>query len=382
MARYLAGRVAQLVVTLLAFMTLLFFLVQAQPGDFTTFYVANPQVTPESRQRLQSLFGVDKPVWQQYLSYLRNSLRGDLGTSFHHYPRDVTSVILERLPRTAVLFVTATVLSFYLGFAAGKIVAWRRGSLVEYVSTLGGVTLFTIFTPWFGLMLIWLFAFKAGWLPTGKFLNPEVWRLATVDANHVFNNMIITAAVVSALVLVSIVVASRLRTRRKHWLPVGVAALSLVALVVVWSASGSGDLAFDIVKHMVLPVATVTLITFAGTMLVTRNSMLEIMREDYVTAARAKGLPESEVRDKHVARNALLPVVTLFVFNLAFAIDGSVVVETIFSWPGMGLTLVTAVQQEDLPLAVGAFVFVGIFVLVAHLVADILYAFLDPRIRY
>ena len=382
MARYLAGRLAQLAVTMLAFLTLLFFLVQAQPGDYSSFYVADPNVTPESRRRLQALFGVDKPIWQQYLSYLRNSLRGDLGTSFRYYPRDVTSIILERLPRTAVLFVTATVLSFYLGFAAGKIVAWRRGSLVEYVSTLSGVTLFTIFTPWFGLMLIWLFAFKAGWLPTGKFLDPEVWRLATVEANDVFRNMIITAAVVSALLLIAIVVASRLRTRWGHWLPLGVAALSTVILVAVWSASGSGYLAFDIVKHMVLPVVTVTLITFAGTMLVTRNSMLEIMREDYVAAARAKGLPERAVRDKHVARNALLPVVTLLVFNLASAIDGSVIVETIFSWPGMGLTLVTAVQQEDLPLAVGAFVFVGIFVVVAHLAADILYAFLDPRIRY
>jgi peptide/nickel transport system permease protein len=133
---------------------------------------------------------------------------------------------------------------------------------------------------------------------------------------------------------------------------------------------------------MVLPVATLTLISFAGTMLLTRNSMLETMREDYVMAVRAKGLPERMIRDKHVARNALLPVVTSFVFSLAFAIDGGVITETIFSWPGMGLTLVNAAQSEDLPLAVGAFVFTGIFALVAHLAADILYVFLDPRIRY
>ncbi len=132
---------------------------------------------------------------------------------------------------------------------------------------------------------------------------------------------------------------------------------------------------------MVLPVATMTLISFAGTMLLTRNSMLETMREDYVFAARAKGVPESAVRDRHVARNAMLPVVTSLVFSLAFAIDGGVIIETIFSWPGMGQTLVSAAQQADLPLAVGAFVFVGLFVLLAHLLVDVIYVFLDPRIR-
>ena len=125
-----------------------------------------------------------------------------------------------------------------------------------------------------------------------------------------------------------------------------------------------------------------TLVSFAGTMLLTRNSMLETLREDYIVAARAKGLPESVVRDHHAARNALLPVVTSLVYSLAFAIDGGVIIETIFSWPGMGLTLLQAVRSEDLPLALGAFVFIGIFALVAHLIADMLYAYLDPRIRY
>ena len=117
-------------------------------------------------------------------------------------------------------------------------------------------------------------------------------------------------------------------------------------------------------------------------MLLTRNSMLETMREDFVLAARAKGLPEKAVRDKHVARNALLPVVTSLVFSLAFAVDGGVIIESVFSWPGMGQTLVSAAVAEDLPLAVGAFVFVGIFVLLAHLAVDVIYVFLDPRIRY
>jgi peptide/nickel transport system permease protein len=133
---------------------------------------------------------------------------------------------------------------------------------------------------------------------------------------------------------------------------------------------------------MVLPIATLTLVSFAGTMLLTRNSMLETLREDYIVAARAKGLPENVVRDHHAARNALLPVVTSLVYSLAFAIDGGVIIETIFSWPGMGLTLLQAVRSQDLPLALGAFVFIGIFALLAHLIADMFYAYLDPRIRY
>ena len=231
-------------------------------------------------------------------------------------------------------------------------------------------------------MMIWLFAFKAGWFPIGKFLDPVLWRDAPVDANSVFNRMIMTAIVVSIAVFAVFLVTARKRTVRARLVRAASIAVASLAVIVVWLASGTVVFALDIVKHMVLPVLTLTLISFAGTMLLTRNSMLETMREDFVMAARAKGLPERDVRDKHVARNALLPVVTSFIFSLAFAVDGGVITEAIFSWPGMGQTLVAAALSEDLPLAVGAFVFVGLFVLVAHLVADVLYAYLDPRIRY
>ena len=381
MTRYLLHRTAQILVTLFLFLTLAFFMINAQPGDISNFFI-NPQAAPDTQQRMQALYGTDQRLWQQYVTYVGNFFKGDFGVSFSLYSRSVMDVVKERLPRTFVLFATAAVLSFYMGFAMGKIIAWRRGGFVEYASTLSGVTLYTVFTPWFGLMMIWLFAFKFGWFPIGKFLDPLLWRKAEVSANHVFNNMLLTALFISIFLFVVFIIVSKTRIGRR--LPVLPAStvLSIVVMLVVWSASGTGYLAFDIIKHMVLPVATVTLIAFAGTMLLTRNSMLETMREDYVVAARAKGLPEKAIRDKHVARNALLPVITSFVFSIPAAIDGGVVTETIFSWPGMGMTLVRAVQVEDLPLAVGAFVFVGIFVLLAHLAADVLYVFLDPRIRY
>ena len=155
-----------------------------------------------------------------------------------------------------------------------------------------------------------------------------------------------------------------------------------VVVPVAWALSGIGGLALDILTHMVLPIATLTLISFAGTMLLTRNSMLETVREDYVMAARAKGLPEKQVRDRHAARNALLPVVTSLVYSLIFAIDGSVIIEGVFSWPGTGMTLLQAVRTEDLPLVMGAMIFIGLFSLLAHMIVDVLYVYLDPRIRY
>ena len=382
MAIYVLKRLAQILLTLFVFLSIVFFVVNAQPGDVSNLYALNPDLPPETREKLRDLFGVNEPLWKQYLLHVKNTLTGNFGVSFSLYPRSVSDVIAERLPRTLVLFLTASVISFYLGFALGKIIAWRRGTWTEYASTISGVTLYTVFTPWFGLMMIWLFAFKAGWFPIGKFLDPVVWRDSPVDANTVFNRMIFTAIALSVVVFVVFLITARYRVRGARLIQYGSVVASLLVVSLFWLASGVSYLAWDIVKHMALPVITLTLISFAGTMLLTRNSMLETMREDYVMAARAKGLPESQIRDKHVARNALLPVVTSFVFSLAFAVDGGVIIESIFSWPGMGQTLVSAAVTEDLPLAVGAFVFVGIFVLVAHLAADILYVYLDPRIRY
>ena len=381
MATYLIKRTLQILLTLFVFLTIVFLLVNAQPGDVSNFYALNPDLPPDTRERMQDLFGVNEPLWKQYLIHLRNTFTGNFGVSFSHYPRSVGDIIAERLPRTLVLFLTATVISFYLGFALGKIIAWRRGGWTEYTTTIGGVMLYTVFTPWFALMMIWLFAAQFGWLPIGKFLEPALWLDAPVDANTIFNRMILTATALGVVALVAFMLTRR-GGRDAVYLRSGAIAVAVVVAVVAWLATGLSHLALDIVRHMILPVLTLTLISFAGAMLLTRNSMLETMREDFVMAARAKGLPEKDIRNKHVARNALLPVVTSLVFSLAFAIDGGVIIEGIFSWPGMGQTLLSAALSEDLPLAVGAFVFVGIFVLVAHLVADVLYVFLDPRIRY
>ena len=382
MTGYLVRRAGQMVLTLFLIITFAFFLVQAQPGDYATFYALHPDMPPEVREQLRASFGLDRPLWQQYLIHLKNTVTGNFGVSFGHFPRPVMEVLVERVPRTAVLFLTATVLSFYIGFLLGKAIAWRRGGLLEYTATISGATLFTVFTPAFALMMIWIFAFRLGWLPVGKFLDPLVWRHAEVSANYVFSQMLLTAFLITVFAFLALYL---LRKTGRIGLVKWAGPLIVVALVVallVWSLSGIGGLALDILRHMILPIVTLTLISFAGTMLLTRNSMLETVREDYVMAARAKGLPEKLVRDRHAARNALLPVVTSLVYSLIFAIDGSVIIEGVFSWPGTGLTLLQAVRSEDLPLVMGAMVFIGLFSLLAHVIVDVLYVYLDPRIRY
>jgi peptide/nickel transport system permease protein len=373
MAGYIFRRILQILLILVVFQSILFFLLQAQPGGIEYQFIANPDIPPEARQVIVERLGLDRPLGEQYLNYLKNFFTGNLGVSFTLYPRPVIDVIAERAPRTVLLFLTATVVSFYTGFVLGKILAWHRGGLLEYGVTLGGSFLYTVFTPWFALLLIWIFAFKLGLFPVGKFLDPVIWRDAPVDANHVFTRMLLTILAVSVLLLI----LYRL-TRRPGLSLVGL----MLAAGALWAVSGLGSYALDIAHHLLLPTLSVTLVSFAGTMLLMRNSMLETIREDYILTARAKGISERAIRDRHAARNALLPVVTSLVLGLATVISGGIITETIFSWPGMGLTLLNAAQQKDIPLAMGALTFVGMLALFAHLVVDILYAFLDPRIRY
>ncbi|MBN1872841.1 MAG: ABC transporter permease [Anaerolineae bacterium] len=383
-------RLLQIVITLFIFQTLLFVILNAMPGDVTNRMFNNPDIPPEAIERARRSLGLDDPVLVQYARWWRNFIVGDFGISFSEYPKPVMDIIAERIPRTLALFLTATFVRFTLGFTMGRILAWQRGGLFEYGSTILGVALFTVFTPWFGLMMIFIFGARLRWLPLGKFMNPSLWSATEIPGladtaskgNYVFNRMLLMASIILLLWLVIFVITRKLNTTQRRHILQG-SALGLVAVgVVIWAFSGIGQLAWDIVNHMILPVATVALVGFGGTMLLTRQTMLETLREDYIQTARAKGVPEPVVRDKHAARNAMLPVLTNLIIGLPFTLSGGIVTETIFSWPGMGLTLLTATNAEDIPLVMGVFTFIGVLALVSHLVADVMYAFLDPRIRY
>lgn len=382
MRRYLIRRIFQNVLTFFLFLTAIYFMLDAQPGDFGDIYLSDPRLTPEMRQTLRAQLGLDRPVHERYALWLVNLFKGDLGTSYSNFPRDVLDVIMERAPRTLVLFITATISAYYLGFVVGKILAWRRGGFTEYSTTIVGVGLYTVFLPWFALMMVWFFAFTLGWFPIGKFLDPVIWRTAPVAANYVFHRMLVSVMIASLFIFTALYFARRLNPGQRRVASVLAVVVGLVGLLLYWYSTGVGYFALDIAHHLILPILTLTLVNFAGIMLLTRNSMLETIREDYITTARAKGLKDIVIRDKHASRNAMLPVATSFILALAFVLDGGVITETIFSWPGMGLTLLTAAQVNDIPMVIGALVFTGFLALTAHLIADIYYAFLDPRIRY
>lgn len=387
MARYFTRRLIQMVVLFLVFITLTWFLLYALPGDIVAQkFAGNPNLPPEARQIAIARLGLDKPIYVQFADYMRAFFQGDFGTSFNQYPRPVTDIIGERLPRTIVLFLTALVTYYWAGFIAGKYLAWRRGKRGEVAITVGGVGLFTVFYPWFALVMIWLFAAKLGWLPISKFLDPAEWRQAPFAANDVFMRLFWTVAITSALLFTAQIVAGKLRDiRAARLVRFGGTAVVIVGFIYYWWGLSVGvemrAYAGDIAEHLLLPVGVLTAVNFAGIMLLTRSSMLETMSEDFILTARAKGLSEKAVRDKHAARTALLPVTTSLVLAVATVLDGGIITETVFSWPGMGEILVTSVTSEDIPVAVASFSFIGVLALVGHFVVDMLYGVLDPRIR-
>ncbi|MDH3247879.1 MAG: ABC transporter permease [Acidimicrobiia bacterium] len=386
MGKYMARRFIQSVLLFLVFITVTWFLLYALPGDIVTQkFRTNPNIPPEAAETAIRRLGLDRPILEQFWTYVTGFFRGDFGVSFNQYPRPVTDIIAERLPRTIVLFLTAVVTYYWAGFIAGKYLAWRRGKRGEMAITVGGVGLLTVFYPWFALMAIWLFAARLGWLPISKFLDPTEWRNAPYTANEVFMRLFWTVAITSALLFTVQFGASKIRdVGPARATRLGGTVLIIAGFVFYWWGAGGVDIrpfAGDIAEHLVLPVGVLTAVNFAGIMLLTRSSMLETMREDFILTARAKGLPEKAVRDRHAARTALLPVTTSLVLAVATVIDGGIITEFVFSWPGMGEVLISSVTSEDIPLAVAAFSFIGVMALVGHFIVDMLYGVLDPRIR-
>lgn len=324
MAAFLVRRILEIAVTMFIIATLIFVLFRIIPGD-PTMVVLNPRMTPEVKEILRMRFGLDKPLWEQYLIYVKNLLHGEFGTSFY-WEGDVFDILKARIFPTVLLFTTGTLLAYALGINLGRIIAWKRGGKLEYGSTLFGLFFLTMPIFWVGLLAIWLLSYRLNLFPVGGMITPEVWSA-----------------------------------------PGGTSLLVKIA---------------DVGYHLFLPLTVYTIVVFAGNMLIMKNSMLETLKEDYIITARAKGLSEKIVRDHHAAPNAMLPVVTALSLAMAFSFNGGVITETTFSWPGLGRTLVDATISHDYPLAQGAFIMLAGVVLLAVLAADILYAYLDPRITY
>ena len=385
MYKYVFRRIYQLIIVFFLFLVTSYVLFDSIPGNAFQSLLLNPELPREAYDLVIQLYGLDKPLYERVILYIQNFFRGDFGYSYVHYPRTPIELIAERLPRTLMLFAMVNIVAFYTGFLIGKILAWRRGSKSETWITVTSVFSYTVFYPWFALMMLWFFGYKLDWLPIGKFLYPEKWYDSPYDSDVIFVSMIKFIAVASILQMLAFVytrniesISARRNVRFTSFM------IIIIGSVFYWN---TGEMlnqkiyAMDIAYHMILPVFTVTVVAFAGTALLTRTTMMEVMKDDFILTARAKGISQKRIRDRHAARNALLPVVTSFIFTIVTIIDGSVLTETIFSWPGMGQLILDSVLREDIPVAMASFSFIGVFALIAHFIADISYAYLDPRIR-
>jgi len=379
MLKFIIRRLARGFVALLIFQSLLFALIHSLPYDFTAFLLLSPSV----RGIVQRQFGMHLPVWEQYLHWLGRFLRFDMGVSYQYWPHSVASILAARLSRTLILFLSAAILSYLLGIWLGKIVAWRRGSLLEAGVTLGGIASYTSFAPWLGFVMISIFAWSLGWFPYQRLVDHNIWFGAPVSVESVLSRLSLTAIILTITFWIAGLLTKKI-WRRSIRLSVqgSVITLACAVTVVFWMRSGIVHLALDLLNHLVLPLGTVVLLSFGETMMTMRASMLETQKADFVLLARAKGLPDKEIRDRHVARNAILPVITRLLLNLPFVLVGSLVIERVFQWQAMGQIIFGAIEFQDIPIIMGILSIVGMIALSLHILLDILYVLLDPRARY
>ncbi len=322
-SRYVLGKVAGSLGSLAFMLVLNFFLFRVLPGDPVRTLARNRLVSQKQIDELTRTLGLDKSLPEQFVTYLKNIFTGELGLSFK-YRLPVSELILDRLWPTVVLVGTGTILATVIGIWIGIRSAWNRGSRFDKATTGSSLTLYAMPEWWLGLLLLAVFAVGVGPIPgifpTGGLITPGV------DAT---------------------------------------------------SVQGVLDMAW----HLVLPVITVTLAYLADYSLIMRSSLLDEMGADYLMTARAKGLRDMNVRSRHAVPNALLPTATLIALNLGFVVGGAITIETVFSIPGLGLLTYEALVVPDFPLLQGVFLFFSAAVIAANLVANLLYAWLDPRVR-
>lgn len=323
MISYLVKRLLMLVPLFIGITLITFVVIHLAPGEPVEMQMAmNPKVTAAARERLRAFYGLDQPLHVQYARWLSRLARFDFGRSFAPDHRPVIKKIKERIPITLSLNLISLIIEFGLAIPIGILAAVHRNTLLDKGTTVFVFLGFSAPTFWVALILMYLFGVKLGWLP--------------ISGLH----------------------------------SLGSDALSSPA----WF--------FDLAKHLIIPVSVAAFGSLAGLSRYMRSEMLDVLRQDYITTARAKGLPERTVIYKHALRNALLPVITLVGFSVPGLIGGSVIFETIFGIPGMGQLFFQSVMARDYPLVMGLLVITSVLTLLGNLLADLCYALADPRIRF
>lgn len=319
-ARFVVGKVVGALGTLAFVVVFNFFLFRVVEGDPVANLFRGRNLTPEQRESLRVEFGLDGSTWDQFVAYVQQTLQLNLGRSYTTN-QPVVDEIWQAFPATLALVGVATVLSTALGLWIGTSAGWSRGTRRDRTLTTGAMVTWSTPEFWLGMILLSFFAARLGLFPTGGITDPSS------------------------------------------------------------DATGISKLA-DQAWHMFLPCLTLTIAYLGEYALIMRSSIVDVMREDYLTLARAKGLRDVQVRNRHAVRNALLPSTALIAINFGFVISGAITVETVFSWPGLGLLTYDALRGPDLPMLQGLFLVFSAAVILFNLAADLLYPYLDPRVRY
>ncbi len=322
MIRWLARRLAVAVLTWVVVTVLLFVLMRLTPGDPLQRLAGDRQVSAQEQEALRRRFGIDQPVATQFRAFLGGALSGDLGVSIEHYPTPVTTLLRTRLPASLLLGGTVLLLTFGLGILLGVLQAVRRGTAADRWLTRASLALYAMPSFWLGLVLAWYFGIHLHWLPVAQMHDP----LLPADAP--------------------------------------------------WAARTA-----DLLRHLILPAATLTAVSVAAVMRYQRTALLEVLRREWVLAARARGLSERRVLWRHAWRSALFPLVSLLGLWLPILAAGSVFVEQVFNWPGLGSLAADAVGARDYPVILGSAMLVSALVLLGGILADVGYYTLDPRVR-
>ncbi len=324
MRRYILKRLLYAIPLLWGIATVTFFMMQLAPGDPMDMYLEpqrQGQVDPEVIELLRQKYGLDQPIHVQYVKWLGNVARGDFGVSFRTR-RPVRNMLAEAIPYTLQLTILAVLFDALIGITLGIISAVKQYSLLDKTVTLGSLIIYAIPGFWLALMLVLVFSVNLGWFPTSQ----------TRSMDYEF--------------------------------------LSL------------GGKILDRLWHLVLPVFVLGIASAAGTARYMRNRLLEVLSEEYVLSARARGFKERLVILKHAVRNALIPIVTIYGMSLPFLLGGATIIERVFAWPGMGNMAVGAVSGRDYPLIMATTTIAAVLTVLGNLLADVTYVWVDPRVSY
>lgn len=320
--RYAARRASHTALTLALLLVCMFVLFRLIPGDPTTMLLGTGDLPVEAQQRLRALWGLDRSQWHQFVDYVLNLAQGNLGLSFY-YRRPVTEVVAPMLANTLLLMTPVVVLAILLGVVVGTWLGWRRGERAEQIGAVLALVPRALPVFWTGIVLLALFAYRFELFPIGgmreTFFFPETW----------------------------------------------------------WQALPF----YDVARHLVLPVATGVLASMADPLMIQRTALIEVRHEDFLVLARARGLSERAQR-RLARRNAILPVLTYSAIMVGFAFGGQVLLEVVFSWPGIGRLMIDSVTQRDYPVAQATFFLMALVVIVLNFVVDLAYGWLDPRVRH